>query len=496
MKFLEARNITKIFPGVVALDHVDLEIEAGKIHCIIGENGAGKSTLIKTLTGVYEPDGGEVFIEGMNALKSSHAFKKIAYVPQELDLFRHMTVAENLFLPFHETGFDRRIILNRELYEKAVPILKRFHITARPDDMVANISVSEQQLLQIAHAIVNQVAEIIMLDEPTTSLTTQDTERLFEVLQELKNENKAIIFISHKLDEVFAIGDEITILRNGVKVAYEQVKNVDIPWVVRQMTGSDIDIHKNFRPEKTTDDVVLKVFNLTGEAFTNVSFELKKGEILGFAGLVGAGRTEIMQTVFGFLPAWGGKVFLEGIEHRLEDTSYSYEHGIIYISEERKSQGILGHLSVKKNITMPLMKTIYKNGLISSSIENELVDKVIESYHIKTSSVNQEIQYLSGGNQQKVIIGRAMYGNPKVLIFDEPTKGIDVGTKSEIYKLMKQLAEEEQIGIILISSELEEVMRCANRIISIYQGRKAGEFITAETEKETIINSIIGMKQH
>ena len=494
MKILEASNITKRFPGVVALENVDISFELGKIHCIIGENGAGKSTLVKTLTGVYTPDDGKISIQGKDALTDKKMFEKVAYVPQELDLFKYMTVAENLFMPFSKSGFKGAIINNKELYKRAIPYLQKFQITAKPDDLIADISVSEQQLLQIAHATVNQYSEIIMLDEPTTSLTLKDTERLFEVLQQLKQENKAIIFISHKLEEIFAIGDEITVLRNGVKVAYSEIKDANIPWVIKQMTGREINENMTFQPEKISKAVLLDVENLTGEIFSNVSFKLHKGEILGFSGLVGAGRTEIMQTVFGYLPAWGGKVKVEGKPWKLGDTNYSVNNGLIYIPEERKQQGILPSISVKENITMPLLSKIMNFLMISNRKEQALANEVIAAYQVKTPSVNKEIKFLSGGNQQKIIIGRSMYCKPKILIFDEPTKGIDVGTKAEIYRIMKRLADEEGIGIILISSELEEVKKCSNRIITIYNGQKAGEFQTNSTENSTIINSIIGIK--
>ncbi|MHB8064791.1 MAG: sugar ABC transporter ATP-binding protein, partial [Ruminiclostridium sp.] len=363
--------------------------------------------------------------------------------------------------------------------------------------LVANISVSEQQLLQIAHATVNQYSEIIMLDEPTTSLTLKDTERLFDVLNQLKKENKAIIFISHKLEEIFALGDEITVLRNGSKVAYSDIKDVDIPWVIRQMTGHEIDENVKFQPENVSNEVILEVKNLTGEIFSNISFELHKGEILGFSGLVGAGRSEIMQTIFGYLPGWGGTVTIDGKPWRLNDTSYSVNNGLIYMPEDRKQQGILPSLSVKENITIPLLSKLKKLLLvISNKKENALVNEVIDAYKIKTPSMNKEIKFLSGGNQQKIIIGRSMFCKPKILIFDEPTKGIDVGTKLEIYKIMKRLADEERIGIILISSELEEIRKCSNRIITIYNGKKMGEFKTINTENSTIINSIIGIKNN
>lgn len=491
MKVLEARNITKLFPGVVALDSVDVSFEPGEIHCIIGENGAGKSTLIKCLTGVYEPETGEVFVNGEDAMKNKALFGKVAYVPQEIDLFGYMSVAENLFLPFEKSGI-KGTVNQKELQKRAVPILEKFRIPVKPDELVKDISVSSQQLLQIARATVHEDYDVLMLDEPTTSLTTRDTQILFDIVKEIQKENKAIIFISHKLEEIFALGDVITVFRNGKKVAYSRLDEIDIPWVIKQMTGRELNQDQVFYSDKVSDEVLLEVNNLTGERFTDISFQLKKGEILGFSGLVGAGRSELMQAIFGYLPVYSGNVRLDGKDWKLGDTNYSVNHGFIYLPEERKKQGILPVLSIRENISISVLDDLKSGINISRRKEDELAQKVIETYDVKTPGADKEIQFLSGGNQQKVIIGRAMSCNPKVLVFDEPTKGIDVGTKAEIYRLMKELAEEKGIGIILISSEMEEIKKCSNRIIALYEGKMAGEY-DAKADKEEILGAIIGV---
>ena len=491
MKVLEARNITKLFPGVVALDSVDVSFEPGEIHCIIGENGAGKSTLIKCLTGVYEPETGEVFVNGEDTMKNKALFGKVAYVPQEIDLFGYMSVAENLFLPFEKSGI-RGTVNQKELQKRAVPILEKFRIPVKPDELVKDISVSSQQLLQIARATVHEDYDVLMLDEPTTSLTTRDTQILFDIVKEIQKENKAIIFISHKLEEIFALGDVITVFRNGKKVAYSRLDEIDIPWVIKQMTGRELNQDQVFYSDKVSDEILLEVNNLTGERFTNISFQLKKGEILGFSGLVGAGRSELMQAIFGYLPVYSGNVRLDGKDWKLGDTNYSVNHGFIYLPEERKKQGILPVLSIRENISISVLDDLKSGINISRRKEDELAQRVIETYDVKTPGADKEIQFLSGGNQQKVIIGRAMSCNPKVLVFDEPTKGIDVGTKAEIYRLMKELAEEKGIGIILISSEMEEIKKCSNRIIALYEGKMAGEY-DAKADKEEILGAIIGV---
>lgn len=491
MKILEAKSITKMFPGVIALDSVDIAFELGEIHAVIGENGAGKSTLIKCLTGVYEPEEGEVLIGGNNAMKNKALFNKVAYVPQEIDLFGYMSVAENLFMPYEKSGI-KGTVNQKELEKKAEPILKKFSIPVRPGDLVKDISVSSQQLLQIARATVHEDYDVLMLDEPTTSLTSRDTEILFDIVRKIKKENKAIIFISHKLEEIFLLADVITVFRNGKKVADDRIKNVDTNWVIKQMTGRELDQNERFYSEKVSDEVLLEVSHLTGEKFTDVSFQLKKGEILGFSGLVGAGRSEVMQAIFGYLPVYEGSVKLDGHDWKLGDTNYSVRNGFIYLPEERKKQGILPVLSIRENISVSVLDELESGFSISRKKEDELAQNVIETYDVKTPSADKEIQFLSGGNQQKVIIGRAMACKPKLLVFDEPTKGIDVGTKTEIYRLMKKLAEQEGIGIIMISSEMEEIKKCSNRVIAMYDGKIAGEF-DEYAEQQVILGAIIGV---
>jgi ribose transport system ATP-binding protein len=402
-----------------------------------------------------------------------------------------MSVAENLFIPYEKSGF-KGMVNQRALEKAAVPVLERFSIPVQPDELVKDISISSQQLLQIARAVMHENYDVLMLDEPTTSLTTKDTQILFEIVRGIRQQNKAVIFISHKLEEIFALGDVITVFRNGKKVAYSELKDVDIPWVIKQMTGKELDQNQVYYSGKVTDEVLLEVNNLTGERFTDVSFQLKRGEILGFSGLVGAGRSELMQAIFGYLPAYSGSVKLDGENWKLGDPTFSVEHGFIYLPEERKKQGILPVLSIRQNISMAVLDDIKGPFGISGKKEEELAQKVIATYDVKTPDADKEIQFLSGGNQQKVIIGRAMCCNPKVMVFDEPTKGIDVGTKAEIYRLMKELAEEKGIGIILISSEMDEVRKCSNRIIALYEGRKVGEFDTS-SDKQEILSAIIGV---
>lgn len=492
-KVLVFEDVTKIYPGVVALDKVSVVFERGKVHCLMGENGAGKSTMAKILSGLRSVDGGKVYIDGKDITKDKKVFDKIAYVPQELDLFNNMSVAENLFMPFSKNEGKGIFVNSRRLEKKAIPYLRKFNITAKPSDFVGDISVSEQQLLQIARAMAVEASEIIMLDEPTTSLGAEDTQRLFKVINNLKEEDKAIIFVSHKIEEVFEIGDEITVLSNGVNVGHSKIEDITAKEVMKLMTGKDLDLDLNFYPDNILDEVVLEVENLYGERFRDVSFKLKKGEILGFAGLIGAGRSELLQTVYGYLPSSKGSVKLEGKKLKIGSVGSAIKNGIVYLPEERRSQGIFPILSVKDNITLPVLKQLLGEFTVNTNKETRAAKEVADDYNIKTPSLKQEIQYLSGGNQQKVIIGRSMQGQPKIIIFDEPTKGIDVGAKFEVYKIIKGLAD-QGVGIIMISSEIEELMRCANRIITLYHGKKAGEFETMKVDKSDVVHSMLGLE--
>lgn len=494
MAFVEVQGIRKDFPGVVALNDVDLAVELGTIHVLAGENGAGKSTLVKILTGVELPTKGEISIDGQNPLEHHKQFEYLAYVPQEINLFQNMTVAENLFMPFGRSRVTNKI-LNRGMLTKAAQhYIDRFRIHAKPHQLVKDIMVSDQQLLQIARASTNQHFKVLILDEPTTSLTVSETQRLFEIIAELKNADHAVIFISHKLEEMFALGDEVTVLRNGEKIGHRKMEAVSEQELIKMMSGKDIDLERPYRPvSAATRKPLLEVKDLSGPKFEQATFTLYEGEILGFAGLVGAGRSELMQTMFGYLKAKSGEMTVNGMPWKLGNTSFSVDHGMFYLSEERKKHGILPFLSLRENIGIALFKDTVAHYVISDSKEKTIVRDVIATYDIKTDSLQKKIMYLSGGNQQKSIIGRAMACRPNVLIFDEPTKGIDVRTKVDIYVIMKKLAE-QGVGIILISSEMDELQKCANRIITMYHGRINGVFVTERTDSRALVSAIIGAR--
>ncbi|NVN05183.1 sugar ABC transporter ATP-binding protein [Asaia spathodeae] len=493
MVLLKASGIRKTYPGVVALDHIDLTLEPGKVHILAGENGAGKSTLIKTLSGLVKPDTGTLVIDDADALQDHKLFERVAYVPQELNLFPYLTVAENMFVPFARSGFGRITVSEKAMEVEAAKFIARFGIHARPDQKVAEISVPDQQLLQIARAATQENFGVMILDEPTSSLTAKETERLFRIVNDLRDQGVAIVFVSHKMEEIFSLGDTVTVLRNGRSVGTFSMDGMTEGELIRLMSGSTVKLDEQFQPAPSarTGETILSVESLTGPGFKDVSFDLKRGEILGFAGLVGAGRSEIMQAMFGFRKIQSGSVILDGKPIAPNRPDKAVQAGMVYLSEERKHHGIFPMLSLRENISLAVTRNITKAGLISPRRENALVKEIIEQFDVRTSSSAKKIMFLSGGNQQKAIIGRAMARKPRLLIFDEPTKGIDIGTKFQIYRIMQRLAE-EGVGIILVSSEMSELQRCATRIVTLYSGRINGSFDHETTEISTLVASIIG----
>ncbi|AOX17189.1 sugar ABC transporter ATP-binding protein [Kozakia baliensis] len=496
MTVLQVENIRKSYPGVVALDHVNLSLEPGKVHVLAGENGAGKSTLIKTLTGIVTPDEGTISIEGQDALADRSLFSRVAYVPQELNLFSSMTVAENLFMPFAKSGFGRMTVSKKAMQSEAKKWIERFGIHARADQLVGQISVPNQQLLQIARAASQEDFKILILDEPTSSLTANETDHLFKIIRSLRDEGCAVVFVSHKMDEIFSLGDTVTVLRNGRSVGTYPMAEMHEAELIRLMSGNSVQLDEQFQPHPYlgTPEILLNVEHLSGPGFSDVSFTLRRGEILGFAGLVGAGRSEVMQTMFGFHKATGGHCTINGRDIPRGRTDRAVAMGMVYLSEERKHHGIFPLLSVRENIGVSVMDKLARAGVISFSKERDIVADTIRKFDIRTSSAAKKIMFLSGGNQQKAIIGRAMARKPRILIFDEPTKGIDIGTKFQIYRIMQELAE-QGVGIILVSSEMTELQRCATRIVTMYDGHITGSFDQAETDVNTLVGAIIGAQE-
>lgn len=493
---LEMKNITKEFPGVKALDNVNFRVKRGEIHALCGENGAGKSTLMKVLSGVY-PAGtytGEIFINGklqsFNNIKDSEK-AGVAIIYQELALVKQMSVCENIYLG---NEFAKNKFINWDkTYVEAEKVLKEVRLNVNPLTKIVKLGIGQQQLVEIAKAI-SKRAELLILDEPSAALTESETENLLQILRELKDKGVTCIYISHKLNEVFEIADSVTVLRDGKTICTEDKNSINEDFVITQMVGRELTQRfpkKNNKP----GDVVLSVKNWTvynpdipdKKLIDNVSFELKKGEILGVAGLMGAGRTELFMSIFG---SYGvnisGEIILEGKHIKIKEPKDSIKHGISYLSEDRKRYGLVLIQDVKNNITMASLDRVSNAGMVN---DNEIIrtsESYVSSLRIKTPSIEQKVRNLSGGNQQKVVMAKWLMTRPKVLILDEPTRGIDVGAKYEIYSIMNELAS-EGVGIIMISSELPEVLGMSDRILIMNNGRINGEISRKEATQEKIM---------
>ncbi|MFU2054654.1 galactose/methyl galactoside ABC transporter ATP-binding protein MglA [Gallibacterium anatis] len=486
---LEMKNVSKSFPGVKALDHANLTVHAHSVHALMGENGAGKSTLLKCLFGIYAKDEGEILYLGkdVNFRTSKEALENgISMVHQELNLVRQRSVMDNLWLGRYPlNGF---LVDHGKMYRDTKAIFDELDIDIDPKEKVANLSVSQMQMIEIAKAF-SYNAQIVIMDEPTSSLSEKEVEHLFKIIAKLKDRGCGIIYISHKMDEIFKICDEVTILRDGKWVNTVKIKDTNMDQLVTMMVGRELT--QRF-PEKRNvpKETILTVEHLTAKnqpSIQDISFELRKGEILGIAGLVGAKRTDIVETIFGIRERASGTIKLHGKEMRNKSALEAINNGFALITEERRSTGIYANLSIEFNSLISNMKSyLGKLGLLSTAKMKSDTQWVIDSMNVKTPSHRTNIGSLSGGNQQKVIIGRWLLTQPEILMMDEPTRGIDVGAKFEIYQLMMQLAEKDK-GIIMISSEMPELLGVTDRILVMSNGRVAGIVETAKTSQEQIL---------
>ncbi|MDG2943807.1 galactose/methyl galactoside ABC transporter ATP-binding protein MglA [Bisgaard Taxon 10/6] len=486
---LTMTNVSKSFPGVKALDHANLSVKSHSVHALMGENGAGKSTLLKCLFGIYAKDEGEILFLGkpVNFKTSKEALENgISMVHQELNLVRQRSVMDNLWLgryPLKGIFVD-----HTKMYNDTKAIFDELGIEVDPREKVANLSVSQMQMIEIAKAF-SYNARIVIMDEPTSSLSEKEVEHLFTIIEKLKNRGCGIIYISHKMDEIFKICDEITILRDGQWVNTVNVKDTTMEQVVAMMVGRELT--QRF-PEKTNTpkEVILEVEHLTAlnqPSIQDVSFQLRKGEILGIAGLVGAKRTDIVETIFGVRERRSGTVKLHGKTVNNRTALEAINNGFALVTEERRSTGIYANLSIEFNSLISNMKSyMTKWGLLSNKKMKSDTQWVIDAMNVKTPSHRTTIGSLSGGNQQKVIIGRWLLTQPEILMLDEPTRGIDVGAKFEIYQLIMQLAQKDK-GIIMISSEMPELLGITDRILVMSNGRVAGIVETAKTSQEEIL---------
>ena len=486
---LTMKDIDKSFPGVHALDHVNFEVRKGEVHALMGENGAGKSTLMKVLTGIYTKDSGSIVYEGKEVEFHNTRDAQdqgIVIVHQELNMLGHLTVAQNIFIG---REFKKGIrIDDKKMNEEAEKLFKRLNIDIDPTEMMGNLTVGKQQMCEIAKAISHE-AKVIIFDEPSAALTEAEIEELFKIIRDLRKQQLGIVYISHRMDEIKVITDRVTVMRDGTYVGTLITNDCTKDDIINMMVGRVI-----YEDPKTESSVakdapiVLKVENLNaGRMVQDVSFELRKGEILGFSGLMGAGRTETARAIFGADPKTSGTITINGKKVEINSPEDAVKCGIGYLSEDRKRYGIVVQKSVAENSTMATMENFVKGLFINKKAENKAAQDYVDSLATKTPGVDQLVVNLSGGNQQKVVIAKWLIRNCDILIFDEPTRGIDVGAKNEIYKLMNRLAEEGK-SIIMISSEMTEILRMSDRIVVMCEGRKTGEIDISEASQEIIMN--------
>ncbi len=486
---LEVDNVRKEFPGVVALDDVQLRIRPGSVHALMGENGAGKSTLMKIIAGIYSPDSGEVRFAGeklsiktpIDALNSG-----IAMIHQELNLMNTMNVAENVWIrrePKNAMGLIDHAQMRRQTQE----LFDELGISLDPTALVDDLTVAQKQMIEISKAV-SYNSDVLIMDEPTSAITEKEVAQLFRIIRDLRAKGVGIVYITHKMDELFEIADELTVFRDGQYVGTVPSSDIDRDGVIKMMVGREI---TDMFPKVDCEigEVALEVKGLSrGKEFQDVSFELRRGEILGLAGLVGSGRSEVAEAIFGVKPATSGEIIIDGTPATITEPAQAMSHGLAFLTEDRKESGCFLILDCLSNIQMALITREMTNkfGFVEQSRVNELVNDYVEKLRIKTPSLGEIVENLSGGNQQKLLIARWLLTNPKVLILDEPTRGIDVGAKSEIHRLITALAG-QGVAILMISSEMPEVLGMSDRIMVMREGRVGGFLDRADADQVSVM---------
>lgn len=487
---LTMKGIDKSFPGVHALDHVNLEVRKGEVHALMGENGAGKSTLMKVLTGIYSKDEGTITYEGKEVEFSNPRAAQdagIVIVHQELNMLGHLTVAQNIFIG--REIMNGKLIDDKKMNEEARKLFDQLGIDIDPKETMSRLTVGKQQMCEIAKAISHE-AKVIIFDEPSAALTEAEIEELFKIIRDLREKQMGIVYISHRMDEIKVITDRVTVMRDGGYVGTLITKDSTKDDIINMMVGRVIYEDPKTESAVAKDaPVVLKVEHLNaGRMVRDVSFELRKGEILGFSGLMGAGRTETARALFGADPKESGDIYVNGQKVEIKTPQDAVKCGIGYLSEDRKRYGIVVDKTVAENSTMASLENFMKGLFIDKKKEDQVAQQYVETLKTKTPGVDQLVVNLSGGNQQKVVIAKWLVRNCDILIFDEPTRGIDVGAKSEIYQLMNELVAEGK-SIIMISSEMTEILRMSDRIVVMCEGRKTGELDIAEATQERIMHA-------
>ncbi|BFU60683.1 MULTISPECIES: ribose ABC transporter ATP-binding protein RbsA [Rodentibacter] len=488
---LKMSGVDKSFPGVKALSNACLSVYAGRVMALMGENGAGKSTLMKVLTGIYSKDAGTIEYLGKEvAFKGPKNSQEagISIIHQELNLVSNLTIAENIFLG-REFKTPWGAINWQKMYQEADKLLSRLGMTHSSETLCGKLSIGEQQMVEIAKALSFE-SSVIIMDEPTDALTDKETEALFKVIRELKAENRGIVYISHRLKEIFQICDDVTILRDGQFIGERAVSNITEDDLIEMMVGRRLDEQYPYL-KQPKGACVLEVEQVSGCGVNDVSFKLYEGEIVGISGLMGAGRTELGKLLYGALPKTAGKVRLKNQEIENRSPQDGLDNGIVYISEDRKGDGLILGMSVKENMSLTSLEHFSQKGHIRHQAETMAVDDFISMFNIKTPSRNQPVGLLSGGNQQKVAIARGLMTRPNVLILDEPTRGVDVGARKEIYQLINEF-KKEGLSILMISSDMPEVLGMSDRILVMREGKISAEFSRDEATQEKLLAAAIG----
>jgi rhamnose transport system ATP-binding protein len=489
---LSLTHISKSFPGVQALNDVHFEMRAGEVHALLGENGAGKSTLIKIISGVHRPDSGEIRIDGKPVTLHNPRdaqLKGVATIYQELSLYPELTVAENIFMG-HAPRNRLRMIDWRAMNARAREILDSLNITDMDvNRKVGTMTVGNRQRVEIAKAL-SLNARILIMDEPTAALTEADVQRLFSIVRLLRERGVGIIYISHRMEEVFLLADRVTVLRDGLYVDTKQVSETNQDELISLMVGRTID-HLFPKLPTTIGEPVLEVRNLVRKPLTRgISLQIRRGEIVGVAGLVGSGRSELAQVIFGITPAEGGEILVDGKPVRIRRPADAMNLGIAYVPEDRGTQGLIRQMRIRENVSLAMLRQLAHGAFIRFGAERRLAQETIRQLNIRAYSYDQIVNKLSGGNQQKVVVGKWLARKPRVLIMDEPTRGIDVGAKAEIHRLMSELAQ-QGMAVLMISSELPEVLGMSDRILVMRNGRISGEFSRAEATQEQIAQAMM-----
>ncbi len=489
---VELSGIAKHFGGVQALRGVDFRLFPGEVHALVGENGAGKSTLVKILAGIYRPDAGGVKVGGevveLRSPKQAQALG-IAVVQQEPMLFPDLDVAENVFMGRHPRDRFGRVDWKR-MHREVNQLLASLDVSLSSHTPLQGLSVAEQQLVEIAKALSMQ-ARVLVLDEPTAALSAHEVEELFAIVKQLRERGVAILFVSHRLEEVFKIADRLTVFRDGAHIITAPVSEMNTEEIIKHMVGREL---SNLFPKSEAEigEVVLEVRHLTrAGVFADVSFQLRRGEILGLAGLVGAGRTEVARVLFGIDRAESGEIWLKGKKVHIRSPQHAMDNGIAYVPEDRHQQGLIMNFSIAANVTLPILQQVSRLGLIYPRREQKIAAEYSRQLRVRSTGVEQLVNTLSGGNQQKVVLSKWLATNPSVLILDEPTRGIDVGAKAEVHRIISDLAG-SGLAIILISSELPEVLAMADQVIVLHEGRVTGAFARSEATQERVMFAATG----